>query len=150
MHLLGVRFETTQAAKLALRELRARFAIADVDAEIQPLGTTQYDAPTSDLILAARFKTEIVPEVLLILEHLGGTVVVEHAESPSFSAAPETETPTPSTIYRPIDDDPARPGAGRWVRDRVEAMGLPPEGRDRGQYPRADWRRSSARNLRRI
>ncbi|HEV2005222.1 MAG TPA: hypothetical protein VGQ85_01290 [Candidatus Limnocylindrales bacterium] len=80
MHILGARFGTTDAGLAALRELRARFSIGDQDAELRPLGSTQYDAPTSDLILAARFKPDIVPEVVSMLEGHGGTVVVDRVE----------------------------------------------------------------------
>jgi hypothetical protein len=38
--------------------------------------------PTSDLILAARFKPELVVEVVALLEDLGGSVVVEPSEWP--------------------------------------------------------------------
>ncbi len=90
MHVIGVRFETAHAAQVALRALRSRFAIADVDAEIRPLGSTRYDAPTSDLILAARFRPGLGPQVIVILERLGGTVVVRAAEPPAFSARVST------------------------------------------------------------
>jgi hypothetical protein len=80
VHILGARFGTTHAALTALRELRARFALGEHEAEVLPLGSTQYDAPTSDLILAARFQPEVVPEAVAILEDLGGRVVVEHPE----------------------------------------------------------------------
>jgi hypothetical protein len=82
VHVLGARFGTTHAALTALRELRARFGLGEHDAEVLPLGSTQYDAPTSDLILAARFKPELVPQAVEILEDLGGRVVVEQSEGP--------------------------------------------------------------------
>jgi hypothetical protein len=83
VHVLGVRFGTTHAALTALRELRARFGLGEHEAEVLPLGSTQYDAPASDLILAARFKPELVSQVVAILEDLGGRVVVEHPEWPA-------------------------------------------------------------------
>lgn len=92
MHVLGARFGTTHAALTALRELRARFALGEHDAEVLPLGSTQYDAPTSDLILAARFKPELASAVVAVLEDLGGRVVVEHSE---WSGSPPTGEPTP-------------------------------------------------------
>jgi hypothetical protein len=82
VHVLGARFESTSAAVAALQELRSRYAIDDRDAEIRPLGTTEYDAPTSDLILAARFRPDVIPEVITMLERLGGQVVVERDEWP--------------------------------------------------------------------
>jgi hypothetical protein len=82
VHVLGARFESTVAAQRALRELRARYAIGDRDAEVRPLGTTEYDAPTSDLILAARFGPDVIPEVVSMLERLGGEVIVERDERP--------------------------------------------------------------------
>jgi hypothetical protein len=92
VHVLGARFGTTHAALTALRELRARFALGEHDAEVLPLGSTQYDAPTSDLILAARFKPELASEVIAVLEDLGGRVVVEHSE---WSGLPPPGEPTP-------------------------------------------------------
>jgi hypothetical protein len=86
VHVLGARFGTTHAALTALLELRARFSLGEHDVEVLPLGSTEYDAPTSDLILAARFKPELVPEVVAIVEDLGGRVVVEHAEWPGQPA----------------------------------------------------------------
>jgi hypothetical protein len=148
MHVLGARFGTTHEALTALRELRVRYAIGEHDAEVRPLGSTQYDAPTSDLILAARFKPELVPEVVAMLQRLGGRVVVEQAEWPGYSAPSEPEAGASASGDRG-EEDPGRPGPGRRIRDRVEAMGSSPDGRDRMLYPRHDWRRSSPRNLRR-
>jgi hypothetical protein len=82
VHVLGARFESTAAALAALRELRSRYEIDERDAEVRPLGTTEYDAPTSDLILAARFQPDVIPEVITMLERLGGEVVVERDEWP--------------------------------------------------------------------
>jgi hypothetical protein len=82
VHVLRARFETTDAALTALREHRARFAIGEHDAEVRPLGSTQHDAPTSDVILAARFRAEVVAEVVVTLEILGGRVVAERVEWP--------------------------------------------------------------------
>jgi len=127
VHVLGARFGTIHAALTALRELRARFGLGEHDAEIRPLGSTQYDAPTSDLILAARLEPEVVAEVVAILEHLGGRVVVEHPEWPG--SPPEA---------------PQRPAG-----DRIEAIGLAPERRDRVLYRRVDWRRGTPRNFHR-
>jgi hypothetical protein len=92
VHVLGARFGTTHAALTALRELRARFALGEHDAEVLPLGSTQYDAPTSDLILAARFKPELASAVVAVLEDLGGRVVVEHSE---WSGSPPPGEPAP-------------------------------------------------------
>jgi hypothetical protein len=150
VHVLGARFGTIHAALTALRELRTRFGLAEHDAEIRPLGSTQYDAPTSDLILAARFEPELVAEVVAILEHLGGNVVVEHPEWPGSPPPAESALlPPRSSGYGPGDNDSARAGPGRSTGDHLEAIGLAPERRDRVLYPRPVWRRSAPRNLRR-
>jgi hypothetical protein len=94
VHVLGARFGTTHAALTALRELRARFGLGEHDAEVLPLGSTQYDAPTSDLILAARFKPELVPQAVEILEDLGGRVLVEQSEGPGHPS-PVASDPGP-------------------------------------------------------
>lgn len=103
MHVLGARFGTTHAALTALRKLRARFALGEHDAEVLPLGSTQYDAPTSDLILAARFKPELASEAVAILEDLGGRVVVDHSEWPG-SPPPVEPAPGPSRSVVPRRD----------------------------------------------
>ena len=98
MHILGARSGTARAALTALRELRARFALGEHDAEVLPLGTTEYDAPTSDLILAARFHPEVVPQAVTILEDFGGEVVAEHSEwpgSPPAASPPQQGSPPP-------------------------------------------------------
>lgn len=92
MQILGARFGTAHAALTALRELRARFALGEQDAEVLPLGTTEYDAPTSDLILAARFHPEVVPQAVTILEDLGGKVVAEQSE---WAGSPPSGSPPP-------------------------------------------------------
>lgn len=80
MRILGVRFERDEQAYAALQALRARFDLREEDAAIRPLGTTAYDDPTSDLILAGRFRPEVLPEVLRLVRELGGRVVVDREE----------------------------------------------------------------------
>jgi len=57
--------------------------------------------------------------------------------------------PPRSSGYRAGDDDSAPAHPGRSMGDRVEAIGLAPERKDRVVYPRPDWGRSSPRSLRR-
>ena len=150
MHVLGARFGTTQAALTALRELRARFALGEHDAEVLPLGSTQYEAPTSDVILAARLRPELVSDVVAMLEDLGGSVVVARSEWQGSPPPVEPAAGPPrSRGSRLGEEDAGRAGGGRSMRDRVEAMGLLPEGRDPATYPRPYWLRSSPRNRRR-
>ena len=80
MRVLGVRFERDQQANAALRALRERFDLRDEDAAVRPLGTTRYDDPTSDLILAGRFRPEVLPDVMRLVHELGGRIVVDRDE----------------------------------------------------------------------
>jgi hypothetical protein len=82
MHVLGARFETDEAAFGALRQLRARFDLGDGDAEVLPLGSTEYEAPSSGTILAGRFRVEVLEEVRALLERVGGTVCVDRDDVP--------------------------------------------------------------------
>jgi hypothetical protein len=103
VHVLGARFGTAHAALTALRELRARFALGEHDAEVLPLGSTQYDAPTSDLILAARCEPELASEVVAVLEDLGGRVVVEHSEWSGLPPPVEPASGPPRSLLRRRD-----------------------------------------------
>jgi len=113
VHVLGARFETTQEALTALQELRARFALADIDADVRPLGSTRYEAPTSGLILAARFRPELVADVIAILEDFGGTVVVEHSDMPGPSASSDWPPSRDRLIRQRVD---WRPNSSRNLR----------------------------------
>jgi hypothetical protein len=88
MHILGARFKRDEPAFAALRELRARYDLREDDAAVWPLGTTQYDRPASDLILAGRFRPEVLDDVKALVEALGGTVVFDRAEWPPHPSGP--------------------------------------------------------------
>jgi hypothetical protein len=100
MRILGAKFERDAEAFAALRELRARFDLGDEDVAIRPLGTTHYERPTSDLIVAGRFRPEVLPEVVAVLKGLGGELVVDREEPPT------------SPLPRPADEALGRGGAG--------------------------------------
>jgi hypothetical protein len=124
MHILGARFESDQRAFDALRELRARFDLGDGDAEVRPLGSTEYEEPTSGLILAGRFRSEVLDDVTALLEHLGGSVFVDREDAPlPVDTAWDRVFPDRGAGGGAAADEvpPRRASASRDRRDRREA-----------------------------
>ena len=81
MHFVGARFTDLQTASTALGEIRASVAVAPGDLAVRPLGTTHYDAPTEDIVLAGRFAPDDVEAVVEILEAHGGAILARRPES---------------------------------------------------------------------
>lgn len=54
---------------------------------MRALGTTRYDAPVEEFLLAGRFEPGEVETVIRILHSNGGRVVVRRVDTPRFVAA---------------------------------------------------------------
>lgn len=78
MRIVGARFNNEDSAFEALVELRGRYAI---DADVRPLGTTEYGIERRDeSILAARMDPDVAPQVEQVVEQLGGEVLIVRDE----------------------------------------------------------------------
>jgi len=93
MILVGARFRALAGARAALRAVRASVPVAPGDVGVRPLGTTRYDAPVEDFVLAGRFEPDDVETVIRILHAQGGRVVVRRIDtSPVTTPRPEPAT----------------------------------------------------------
>jgi hypothetical protein len=77
---VGARFRAFAAARAALRAVRASVAGAAGDVGVRPLGTTRYEAPVDEFVVAGRFQPEDVETVIRILHANGGRVVARRAD----------------------------------------------------------------------
>jgi hypothetical protein len=133
MHVLGARFSDLESATAAMHAVRARIAIARGDVAVRPLGSTRYDEPAADFLLAGRFESGHVRAVADIVAEHGGTVISRRAELPgeSVSARGRIVVQSGTAMEARIRDGGpgARPGL-RAVPPRVA--------------PRKRWRRPAA------
>ena len=111
MHLVGARFATMEAALAALREIRGTLPVEPADVGLRPLGTTRYDEPIRDLVLAGRFESQDVDRVVEILEGHGGSILVRRQE-PRRPGWPHTSS-TPVVVPPSRVDRPGESRAGR-------------------------------------
>ena len=81
MHFVGARFTDLRTASTALGEIRASVAVAPGDLAVRPLGSTHYEAPSEDIVLAGRFEPGDVDTVVGILEAHGGAILARRPES---------------------------------------------------------------------
>ena len=72
MILVGARFRALAGARAALRAVRASVRVVPGDVGVRPLGTTRYDSPIEDFLLAGRFEPGDVESVIRILHAHGG------------------------------------------------------------------------------
>lgn len=107
MHFVGARFADLQTASTALGEIRASVAVGPGDLAVRPLGSTRYDVPSADIVLAGRFEPDDVEAVVGILEAHGGAILARRPES---SAIPDAATP-PAREARPRTAERAPPHA---------------------------------------
>jgi hypothetical protein len=118
MILVGARFRALAGARAALRAVRASVPVVPADVGVRPLGTTRYDSPIDDFVLAGRFEPGDVESVIRILHAHGGRVVIRRLDS---STAATSATPAPATA----SDAPRSPAARRAAsRFRPSTRGL--------------------------
>ena len=121
MHFVGARFADLPAASRALGEIRANVAVEPDDLAVRPLGSTRYDVPSDDILLAGRFEPDDVEAVVGILEAHGGAILARRPESPAG--------------YEPASP----PGSDRDARARPAEQRRPPV-----SMPRKRLRRQAA------
>jgi hypothetical protein len=109
MHVVGARFSDRDAAVAALHDLRVHVSVTRADVGVRPLGSTRYDRPTFDHLLAGRFETRDVETVVGILERHGGVIVWRREEWLRPAASAATSTP------KPPNGRPARTRPGERV-----------------------------------
>lgn len=104
MHFVGARFSDLRMASTALGAIRARVAVGPGDLAVRPLGSTRYDVPSDDILVAGRFEPDDVEAVVGILEAHGGAILARRPES----AAVQDSGP-PSAAARPARPPQAQP-----------------------------------------
>ena len=92
MLVIGARFRTFAAARTALRAVRSSVAVAAGDVAVRALGSTRYDAPEEQFLLAGRFEPDDDAAVTEIVRSQGGSVIERRSEAlrprlPRLSAA---------------------------------------------------------------
>ena len=103
MHVLGARFATLEAAGSALREIHATVDVPAVDVGVRPLGSTRYDAPATEYLLAGRFDDAQIDAAATVVERHGGVLFTLRSESPrerrdALAVAPATRAPVAAVI----------------------------------------------------
>ena len=94
MFLVGARFRALAGARAALRSVRASVSVVPGDVGVRPLGTTRYDAPVEDFVLAGRFEPGDVETVIRILHSHGGRIVARRIDPPRVAAAAPSAAPS--------------------------------------------------------
>jgi len=87
MHVIGARFANLESAHAALGEIRASVGIPPGDVAVRPLGSTRYEEPTVDFLLAGRFPEREVDRVTAIVEEHSGMLLSRRVEWPHPSLA---------------------------------------------------------------
>jgi len=80
MYLVGGRFDDVASANAVLHELRERIQVEVGDLGLRPLGSLRYEQPASGLVVAGRFRSTDVDEVVEIMHRHGGEIVFKRAE----------------------------------------------------------------------
>ena len=123
MHVVGAKFDTSAKARAALAAVQESVTPGAGEAGVRPLGSTRYDEPTEEFILAGRFDDSQVDAVIEIIERHGGTLLERRVEAPTAGGAPQWR-PQPSPMHaRPARTRPRRPVApvrGRAARSNRE------------------------------
>jgi hypothetical protein len=122
MVLLGARFRALAGAVAALRAIRSSVPVAPVDVGVRPLGSTTYEAPAEDFLVAGRFEPADVETVIRILHSNGGRVV-ERRIDPAMATPPRTESPAPHGVR--LNRRPAPPMAFTGPRTRLRRPSPP-------------------------
>ena len=82
MTVVGGRFRAFAGALAALRAVRGSLAVSPGDVAVRPLGSTRYEVPASDFLLAGRFEAPDVDKVVGIIRAHGGRIVERRNELP--------------------------------------------------------------------
>jgi hypothetical protein len=116
---LGARFDDRDTAVAVMHELRQRFGLGIEDIEVQALGSTHYEEPSTATLLAGRFPPTVADDAITIIRAAGGELVERRLE-------PDPVIALPTSIGAPASADdvgvaanprhrPARRGR-RWER----------------------------------
>ena len=122
--MIGARFRTLAAARAALRDVRAAVPVGSGDVAVRPLGSTTYDAPQEDFLLAGRFEPVDAGTVTVILHSQGGRIIERRADTvrqTSVMARP-AETTTTRRISRPSarrGQNPRPRSSAHWAAPSV-------------------------------
>jgi hypothetical protein len=111
MHVVGARFANLESANAALGDIRASVSIPRADVAVRPLGSTRYEEPASDFLLAGRFPTTEVARVLGIVERHGGTLLSRRIERPHPALAGSSGRPASNTSRDERGHAPERHGS---------------------------------------
>ena len=135
MHVVGARFGSLAAAGAALLAVRSAVTVPPGDAGVRPLGSTRYEEPAEEYLLAGRFADDDVDVVIGIVESHGGRVIERRRDVPRVAAPRVTATSNP-------------PFAASWMPSRTPHRAAPIQARDhapsRSTSPRKRLRRPSA------
>jgi hypothetical protein len=82
MHVVGARFPSLESAATALAEIRSSVPVPHADVAVRPLGSTRYEEPARDFLLAGRFASGDVRQVIEIARAYGGTLLSNRVEWP--------------------------------------------------------------------
>ena len=88
MIVVGARFRALAAARAALRAIRTSVVVEPGDVAVRPLGTTTYEAPGEQFLLAGRFEADDVSDVISVLHAHGGRVIERRDDAPHATSIP--------------------------------------------------------------
>ena len=90
MRLVAATFADEAAAEDTLAELRARYELREIDADVAPLGSSE--SSEGRAVLAGRFRESVLEDVEQLITARGGAIVTEvdenKAEHPAQHAEP--------------------------------------------------------------
>ncbi|HET8784408.1 MAG TPA: hypothetical protein VFM38_02150 [Candidatus Limnocylindrales bacterium] len=121
MHLIGARFRTLAAATMALQAIRAGVPVAPGDIAVRPLGSTRYERPAEDFLLAGRFESDDVDAVVDIVLANGGRLLERRVEVAGTSTSVSVEPPVDERAAGRRRARTARGRAAHLRRPRVHA-----------------------------
>jgi len=120
MELVGARFSDAGAAETAMGEIRESVTVGTDDMATHALGSTRYESPSADVVLAGRFDPADAEAVLRILRRHGGTIVLLRNE-PRDAGEARLQTPVaPHRDVRVAAGWPANRSPARATADREE------------------------------
>lgn len=79
MRLVAATFADEAAAEQVLAELRERYELRAIDADVAPLGSSEESG--GRVVLAGRFRETVLAEVEQLIERWGGAIVTEVDEN---------------------------------------------------------------------
>lgn len=77
---LGARFDDRDSAVAVMHELRHRFGLGIADIEVQALGSTHYEEPSTGTLLAGRFPPTVADDAIESIRAAGGQIVERRLE----------------------------------------------------------------------